>query len=228
MMACMSLVQYSSAFSFLSFYIADPAIRGQGIGYELWKTALAPATAGTIGLDGVVDQQDNYRKSGFTLAHRNLRYGGVPTGLSSDPDWLTTVTAGHLDAIAAYDRTCFPAARRAFLEFWLTSPGHLGVVSHSEEHLEGYGAIRPSRDGHKIGPLFSDTPAIAANIFDALVRRSGCESVCVDPPEPNAPAIELCRKRGLSPVFETARMYRGPAPELSLSQIYGITSFELG
>lgn len=88
--------------------------------------------------------------------------------------------------------------------------------------------LRPSRDGHKIGPHFADTPAIAANIFDALVRRSGCESVCVDPPEPNAPAVELCRKRRLSPVFETARMYRGSAPELPLSQIYGITSFEHG
>lgn len=34
MLANMSLVQYSSAFSFLGFYIADPAIRGQGIGLE--------------------------------------------------------------------------------------------------------------------------------------------------------------------------------------------------
>ena len=33
---------------------------------------------------------------------------------------------------------------------------------------------------------------------------------------------------GLTPVFETARMYRGPAPALPLERIFGITTFELG
>ena len=30
-----------------------------------------------VGLDGVVDQQANYQRSGFVLAHRNIRFGGV-------------------------------------------------------------------------------------------------------------------------------------------------------
>ncbi len=33
---------------------------------------------------------------------------------------------------------------------------------------------------------------------------------------------------GLSPVFETARMYTGPAPAIALDRIFGVTSFELG
>jgi len=32
----------------------------------------------------------------------------------------------------------------------------------------------------------------------------------------------------MRPVFEAARMYRGPAPDLPLEHIYGITTFELG
>jgi hypothetical protein len=32
----------------------------------------------------------------------------------------------------------------------------------------------------------------------------------------------------MSPVFETARMYKGAAPKLPLERIFGITSFELG
>ena len=34
----------------------------------------------TVGLDGVVAQQDNYRRSGFALAWRNARYEGLGTG----------------------------------------------------------------------------------------------------------------------------------------------------
>jgi len=47
-------------------------------------------------------------------------------------------------------------------------------------------------------------------------------------PEPNAEALALAQVHGLSPVFETARMYAGPEPACRLETVYGITSFELG
>jgi hypothetical protein len=47
-------------------------------------------------------------------------------------------------------------------------------------------------------------------------------------PEPNAGAIALADRHGLKPSFEVARMYRGPAPDLPLERIFGITTFELG
>ncbi|MBT5569709.1 MAG: GNAT family N-acetyltransferase [Alphaproteobacteria bacterium] len=228
MVACMSLVTYSADFAFLGFYIADPAFRGQGIGYGLWQTALNTCSSNTIGLDGVVDQQDNYQKSGFILAHRNIRFGGIPEGMAPGSNDLVTMTPAHTDMIAAYDQNLFPAPRRTFLAPWLTSAGHLGVVSLTEGAVNGYGVIRPSHDGHKIGPLFAEMATTAASIFDTLVRQSGCQTVFIDPPKPNAQAIDFYCKRGLSPVFETARMYRGPAPVLPLDQIFGITSFELG
>jgi hypothetical protein len=53
-------------------------------------------------------------------------------------------------------------------------------------------------------------------------------SVFLDVPEPNQPALGLAARYGLTPAFETARMYRGAAPALPLDRIYGITSFELG
>ena len=61
-----------------------------------------------------------------------------------------------------------------------------------------------------------------------LVAKVPGETVILDPPEPNKDAVALCLARGLSPVFETARMYRGDAPKLPLQNIFGITSFELG
>jgi len=51
--------------------------------------------------------------------------------------------------------------------------------------------------------------------------------VFLDVPEPNS-AAALAQRQDLVPTFETARMYRGPAPALPLDRIYGITSLELG
>src|SRR3712207_8299571 len=48
----------------------------------------------------------------------------------------------------------------------------------------------------------------------------------VDPPEPNGAAVWLAERYGLSPVFETARMYRGARPELPLSRTFGISTLD--
>lgn len=226
--ACMSLVTYDAAFAFLGFYITRPDLRGQGIGYALWTHALAASKAETIGLDGVVDQQDNYRKSGFALAHRNIRYGGVPTGVSGPDESHKPITSVPFYALATYDRSLFPAPRTGFLSAWFSTPGHFGLVAQKNEQICGYGVIRPSKDGNKIGPLFAQDAQTATSLFDALVAKVPGETVFLDPPEPNKDAVALCLARGLSPVFETARMYRGDAPKLLIQNIFGITSFELG
>jgi hypothetical protein len=41
-------------------------------------------------------------------------------------------------------------------------------------------------------------------------------------------AVRLAERCQLQPAFETARMYRGPAPQLPLDRTFGITTFELG
>jgi hypothetical protein len=38
----------------------------------------------------------------------------------------------------------------------------------------------------------------------------------------------LAERSGRSPVFETARMYAGPAPDEPVERIHGVTTFELG
>jgi len=76
--------------------------------------------------------------------------------------------------------------------------------------------------------LFANTPEAADLLFRALAGYAEGQPVFLDCPEPNRSAIELATRYGLSTVFETARMYRGPAPDLPLTSIYGITTFELG
>lgn len=228
MAACISLVTYSDKFAFLGFYITRPDLRGQGIGHALWQHVLHACTATTIGLDGVVDQQDNYRKSGFVLAHRNIRYGGTPTPTGPLEADIRPFEPSDLPALEAFDEYHFPGPRPAFLTTWMSMQGHTALLARDGTDITGYGVIRPCLEGHKIGPLFAKLPEIAESLFDGLVSHAGAGTVFIDPPEPNAAAVELCRRRGLAPVFETARMYRGNAPELPLSRTFGISSFELG
>ena len=74
-------------FGFLGLYIVKAEHRGQGFGLELWRAALDHLGDRMVGLDGVVAQQENYRKSGFRLAFRNIRQKGRGGGAApSGPD----------------------------------------------------------------------------------------------------------------------------------------------
>ncbi|MFH1806977.1 MAG: GNAT family N-acetyltransferase [Pseudomonadota bacterium] len=230
--AVISAVRYGPQFGFVGFYICRPDRRGQGIGYRLWQAALAANDAATIGLDGVIDQQDNYRKSGFEFAHRNLRFGGVVIANAPKNHDLFTLDVADIGVIDAFEQTnrLFPEGRLPFLKGWLSAPGHVAIGLHGPMGVRGYGVMRPCRTGHKIGPLFAASPDDARLMFHALLasRMDQEGPVWLDIPEPNHHARMLVEDHGMVAEFETARMYRGPAPKLDLDMIYGISSFELG
>ncbi|KJR42675.1 N-acetyltransferase GCN5 [Candidatus Magnetoovum chiemensis] len=75
--ASISAVCYDDTFAFIGFYIVKPEYRGKGYGLKLWQKALEYAGQRIIGLDGVLAQEENYKKSGFKLAYRNIRYEGA-------------------------------------------------------------------------------------------------------------------------------------------------------
>ena len=225
--ATISCVNYDDRFAFLGCYIVRPDLRGRGFGLALWQAAIAHAGARTIGLDGVVAQQDNYRKSGFVLAYRNIRHGGRVAARGARPG---TVPLGDipLSVIAADDATVFPAPRLDFLRAWIGTTGHMGRALVRDGALMAWGVIRPCRQGFKVGPLVADDRAAAEGVLDALIDAVGGGEVFLDVPEPNRDAVALAQSRGLAPVFETARMYTGPVRDLAVHRIFGVTTFELG
>src|ERR687885_877927 len=102
--ATISVVRYGRDFAFLGFYIVRPDLRGRGCGYRLWQAGMARLDGRTVGLDGVIAQQDNYRRSGFRLAHRNIRCGGRPRLEAPRDARIKAVEGELLDAVLAYDR----------------------------------------------------------------------------------------------------------------------------
>ncbi len=228
--AAISVVAYDASFAFLGLYLVRPEYRGRGFGLALWRHALARRPAKLIGLDGVVDQQANYARSGFRLAYRNIRFGGpapLAPGGARTADLKPARTVAF-DRLAAYDRRCFPAPRAAFLSLWLSPLAGAAIAAERGGEVCGLGAIRACQKGYKIGPLFADDAAVAEQIFLALAARARGETLYLDVPEPNVPALRLAERYGLAPVFETARMYTGDAPAIDLARVFGVTTFELG
>ncbi|MGW1161461.1 GNAT family N-acetyltransferase [Streptomyces sp. NPDC002513] len=225
--SAVSVVTYGPDYAFLGCYLVRPDLRGRGLGLATWKTGLAHAGGRTIGLDGVVAQQDNYRRSGFEFAHRTMRFTG-PAPAGEAASGVRPAEKADLDAVTAYDSDCCPAARPRFLEHWLTAPGHRVLVRGEGGRLTGYAVLRPARDALRIGPLFADTAEDADALFAALSAEAAGQEIAIDVPEPHTAAVALAERAGLTPSFETARMYTGPVRPFATERVYGVTTLELG
>ncbi|SEG29612.1 GNAT family N-acetyltransferase [Marinobacterium lutimaris] len=228
--ATISVVRYSDNLGFLGFYIVKPEYRGRGYGMQIWNAGMAYLAGCNVALDGVVAQQDNYARSGFRLAWNNVRYAGnVRHSEQLTPSSATKLGPADLPELLEYDKAFFPDARPAFLAAWIEQRGGSALAIREGGALAGYGVVRPCREGFKIGPLYADSPELAATLFDDLQRAvpEGAP-IYLDLPDNNAAAVALARSAQMTPVFETARMYTGTQPDLPLSRIYGVTSFEIG
>jgi hypothetical protein len=133
-----------------------------------------------------------------------------------------------LEKLSAYDAGLFPAARSEFLHAWTTRPGTTCFAALDGDDLCGYGVVRSCRSGYKIGPLMADNEEFAEALFTALSAAAPSASIFLDTPRTNEGAVRLAERNGMTPVFETARMYTTAPPSIDLSRVFGITSFELG
>ncbi|MEO8506682.1 MAG: GNAT family N-acetyltransferase, partial [Betaproteobacteria bacterium] len=182
-----------------------------------------------VGLDGVVAQQDNYRKSGFKFAWRNVRYQGSGGARAAPDHRLVPLSSVPVAQVIAYDRAFVPDERTAFLRSFIAQPHAKGLAVVDRGQLAGYGVVRACRSGFKIGPLFADASELATALCDGLAAYVPRDApLYVDVPETNSAAVALAERRGMTIAFETARMYAGTVPALPLRRLFGVTTFELG
>ena len=215
---CLSAVAYDDRFGFAGFYMVKPEYRHGGVGHALAAKATRYMGDRVVGNDAVVAQQETYRQLGFVLAYRNVRFRGVASALASRPSGMVELADVPFSHLASYDRGLFPADRAQFLKRWIGQPQAEALGSMKNGRLSGYGVIRKCRQGYKIGPLFADAEDLAEDLFAALTGKIAGEEFFLDIPEPNPGARRLVERYAMEKVFETARMYRGPAPALPLEK----------
>ncbi|MDZ7586125.1 MAG: GNAT family N-acetyltransferase [Patescibacteria group bacterium] len=227
--ACISAVSYGPNFGFLGFYITKKEFRNQGYGIQVWNKAIDYLKTQNIGLDGVIEQQENYKKSGFKLAYNNARYQFNSQKFNQIDPKVVLVNKIPFDQLNQYDNQFFPVDRKTFLSCWIKQPESTALAYVANNQIQGYGMIRKCRTDYKIGPLFADSFEIADNLFQPLVSRVEENSpVFLDIPEINPDAVKLTGQYQMQKVFSTARMYTKEFPKLPTDKIYGVTTFEVG
>lgn len=146
--ASISVVKYSDNFGFLGFYIVKPEYRGKGYGLKIWQAGMEYLKGCNVGLDGVVDQQENYKKSGFKLAYRNIRFEGKPIISKSHHYTITPLQEIPFEDIAEFEKEFFPTERNPFLEKWIQLQESFSYGILEEGQLKAYAVMRKCRSGY--------------------------------------------------------------------------------
>lgn len=221
-----SLVRYPGEMSFAGFLIVRPDLRGQGFGRQMLDHLMGIGKKRNVGGDGVPEMVSTYLRKGFAFAHWNHRYAGLGGGRC--PKGLTPAGDVDPEELKHYDAEIFGADRCAFITSFLAQKGTISLVVVASHGIKGFGAIRPCRTGHKIGPLFADDRRTAESILHGLVSTVPGKEYFLDVPEPNAAGMAMVRDLELEERFTTARIYTQRAPDTPIRKAFGITSFELG
>lgn len=225
--AAISVVNHTPNFAFLGLYIVRPEHRGQGIGLALWSHAMGHAGQRTIGLDGVEDQQDNYKVSGFSHAGGTTRFTGQIH--HKNHSGVSVSSASDKAALISLEARCSGVEKPAYLNAWFTPQDtRVTLVDRTASGIAACCTIRRCKLGTKVGPLVAANKAAARRLLEHAASLFQGPFV-IDVPASSPLMTQLCIELSFEPGFRTARMYRGTPPVAKDPLPYfAITSLELG
>ena len=219
--AAISVVNHDPDMAFLGLYICRPEFRGQGYGIELWNTALSHTGNRCVGLDGVPDQQANYRRSGFEPNGKTVRYSGYLPKTAPAP----LATGMNVDFLVEADAHFVGFARNLFAAAWFVDSDTRQTFALDAQN---FATARKCRDGVKIGPLYAASQWQLESLMSAISNRFPGEMMIVDIPGQSAALAEYLSDLTFKPAFETARMYKGVPPVQQPPLFAATATLELG
>lgn len=223
--ASISVVNHDDAHAFLGLYICKPEFRGQGIGFQLWEKALQHAGTRSVTLEGVVEQQSNYARSGFALLGKTVRFSGQ---VASDPTDSDLASPEDLLVLLKADQIATGHARPRYAEAWFaeTDTRKTLVIREAGKPV-AFATFRTCAEGTKIGPLHATTEAQAKRLL-ASNPRTAPGNLYIDVPSTSPALTALVVSLGFVPTFETAKMVRGKPANPGPPKYHALTTLELG
>lgn len=232
MAAVISVVNHTDDFAFLGLYICDPEFRGKGHGMAVWKAAIEHAEDRCIGLDGVEEQQDNYKKSGFVFAGNTVRYEGK-LSLSSQVDDTSRARVEkrpNIEKLLELDEKITGISRPKFARAWFTDTDtrKTFVLCNDQQEITAFATARKCDAGIKIGPLWAKDIEGVEIILAQISNQFRQPTAQIDAPSGSEDLAEYLKSIGFAPTFGTARMYTGRAPVADAGSFYATATLELG
>jgi GNAT superfamily N-acetyltransferase len=231
-----SAVATTAAFIFgpgawIAMVLVDIDSRRKGVATTLLKHALDfldERGVKTVRLDATAAGQPVYEKLGFVPEYALSRYMGTARSASKPPALMLPPTIGRqLKVIAAFDQTMTATPREKMLARLFEESPDLTRILYREGHVEGYVTGRRGANATSIGPCVATAYAGPALLGDAFGRCTG-QSVFIDVPRDNAPAIEIVEESGLTIQRHFTRMCRGERIKDRVEAIWASSGPEKG
>jgi GNAT superfamily N-acetyltransferase len=196
--------------AWVALVLVEESLRGRGIGMALLRHTLDfldRKQVPTIRLDATPLGRPLYEQLGFAEQFQLARYAGTLPPATGGAE-AQTAAPKQWELLARLDEQVTRTDRRlVLLRLFAEQPGSVRVVN-KEERIDGFLAARPGRRAVQVGPCIASPQAGRTLLTDAWRRYAG-QSVFVDIPAANAPAVQLAAAQGLTVQRHLTRMCRG-------------------
>lgn len=179
---CVVAFPYPNKTAWIGFFIMTESYRGKGLGGALWRAMdKIWSLRGTdmIGLDGVEEQAKTYERRGFVATARiplmvgsagDFRRAAYTPGSDNEDGTFKDIKTVDRSALAHLDQALTGLDRSVY---WNTSNvlsrddvfGYAYSPLSSSASITGFILVRSCEEGHRIGPLYAPSPAIAAHML---------------------------------------------------------------
>jgi ribosomal protein S18 acetylase RimI-like enzyme len=241
--ASLQVARYDCDYAHIAAYQVLRDYRGKGYGKQLWDYAMeyAYADGRTLGLDGAVAQQNNYKKIGFVEAFYSYRYRTDASNIRKIAEnnkytsgfELKSAMNVSFDDVLAYDTKYVGAPRSKFIKSLLTRNDAKSLVALNGKKIIGLAVIRKSMEGWRFGPLYAESSQIARELFVSLSDKvQGTVFIETPKVKRGENIMEIHEEFEMKECGENSRMYiKGQSEKdfakLPTANIYGII-WELG
>ena len=197
--------------AWISMVLVDAAHRGQGIGTHLMRHALAwldRSGIATVRLDATALGRPVYEKLGFVGEYELARWEGTATGGELRPEIIVAADS-QLAAIIALDEQVTATPRGSLLaRLFAERPGAMRTAAIRGQ-IAGFSGVRLGSRARQIGPVIGQDESSGVALLHAAFSDHQGQTVFLDVPLPNRPAMHWAEARGLRIQRQFLRMVRG-------------------